>query len=94
MRKIELFIKDDGRIVCVSTINNRERYEFYDDNLIKLYKILRSSNNILFKNNNIYYGNNDYKVVINSYRNNIDNELQIFINKIKSLYIKNKKDNM
>lgn len=94
MRKIELFIKDDGRIVCVSTINNRERYEFYDDNLIKLYKILRSSNNILFKNNNIYYGNSDYKVVINSYRNNIDNELQIFINKIKSLYIKNKKDKL
>ena len=94
MKRIELYIKDNGRIVCINKSNNRERYEDYKGNLILMYKILKDSKNILIKNNDIIYGNDNSRVVIKSYNNNVDKEIKVLIDKIKLLYLKRKKDKL
>ena len=88
---LELFIKSDGKIVCLVNDKLGEHYVYYKDYILDIYKALKSSKDLSIRNNNINFSTDKFNVSIKSYSNNIDNDLNDLIEQAKKIYLVNKK---
>lgn len=88
---LELFIKSDGKIVCLVNDKSGEHYVYYKDYILDIYKALKSSKDLSIRNNNINFSTDKFNVSIKSYSNNIDNDLNDLIEQAMKIYLVNKK---
>lgn len=95
MKNIELKISTDGYIICTYINNNKTRYVDYRVILNELYKLSKVPNKKLsIINGNITFATNDKTVIIESYSNNKDANLQLIIDKLKLEKIKRRKQEL
>lgn len=88
---LELFIKSDGKIVCLINDKSGEHYVYYKDYILDIYKALKSSKDLSIRNNNINFSTDKFNVFIKSYSNNIDTDLNDLIEQAKKINLINKK---
>ena len=82
---LELFIKSDGKIVCLINDKSGEHYVYYKDYILDIYKALKSSKDLSIRNNNINFSTDKFNVFIKSYSNNIDTDLNDLIEQAKKI---------
>lgn len=92
---IEIIIKDNNKIVChIYDEYGNVHYEVYQNYLNYMYKILRNYKDIKICNNEIYYNDDKYKVKISAFSYTDNKDINELIDKIETLYIKEKKNKL
>ncbi len=95
MNTIELYVKDNGKIVCVLYDENKStHYVSFDECLGIIKKVLNISKYIKFCDDNVIFKANQINVLIKSYNNNISIELDEIIKKARKKFITNKKERL